>query len=104
MSTDQLLLQNVYKIEQVLGLIVTDVIDCVWGKGQAVVTHLPVWCALHDANNAFYNIVDVGKVAHTVAIVENLNGLTLHQLVGKAEIGHVWTACRTIDGEEAKSC
>lgn len=49
------------------------------------------------------DIVDIGKIAFTIAIVENLNRLASQQLVRKAKVGHVRAARRTIYGEEAQS-
>ena len=57
---------------------------------------------LHHANNAFYNVIDVGEVALAVAIVENLDGLALAQLVGEAKVGHVGPPRRAIDCEKAQ--
>ena len=59
---------------------------------------------LHDALDAFHDIIDIGEVALTVAVVENLDGLSLTEFVGETKVGHVGTSGRSIDGEEAKSC
>ena len=52
----------------------------------------------------FYNIVYICKISAAVAIVEDLNGVTLQQLVRKPKICHVRTSGRTIDGKETQSC
>ena len=58
---------------------------------------------LHDANDAFYDVIDKGEVAFAVAVVEDLDGLAFTEFVGEAEVGHVWTTCRTIDCEESET-
>ena len=57
---------------------------------------------LHHANNAFYNVIDVGEVALAVSIVEDLDGLALAQLVGEAKVGHVRPPRRAIDREKTQ--
>ena len=49
------------------------------------------------------DVVDVGKVAVHVAVVINLNGFPIADLIGKLEISHVRTAVRTINGKEAQA-
>lgn len=71
--TDKFFLQGLHKVEKVLGVGVADVVDNVWGHGQAVVAKPTLWCVAHDAIDAFDNVVDIGEVALTVAVVENLN-------------------------------
>ena len=52
----------------------------------------------HHAHNALYDVVDVGEVTLAVAVIEDLNILVAHQFVGEAEVCHVGTAGRTVDG------
>ena len=59
---------------------------------------------LHHAHDALNDIIHIGEVAATIAIVENLDGVTLQQLIGKAKVGHVRAAGRAIDREEAQTC
>ena len=59
---------------------------------------------LHNADYSFHNVIDIGEVTLAVAVVEDLDGLAFHQFVGEAKVGHVGATCRTIDGEEAKTC
>ena len=58
---------------------------------------------LHNADHSFNNVIDKSKVALAVAVVEDLDGLALDQFVGETKVGHVGTACRTIDGKEAEA-
>ena len=99
----QFFLQGLHKVEQVLGLAATDVIDCVGRDGQAVFTILLLGGFLHHPKDAFHNVINVGKVAAAVAVVVNLNGLATQQLVGEAKVGHIGTTGRAIDGEEAQA-
>ncbi len=57
----------------------------------------------HHSYNTFHNVVYVGEVAAAVAVVIDLDGLAAKELVGEAEIGHVGTAGRAVDGEEAQA-
>ena len=59
---------------------------------------------LHDTDNTLHDIIDVGKVAFAVSVVEDLDGFAFTEFVGKAEICHVGTAGRTIDRKETETC
>lgn len=91
------------KVQEVLGLVVADVVDFVRGNGQAVFASALLGCMAHHAHHALYNIINVGEVALAVAIIEDFYHIPLYQFVGKAEIGHVRTAGRAVDGEETKA-
>lgn len=58
---------------------------------------------LHDTLDAFHDIIDVGEIALTVAVVEDLDGLSLPEFVGESEISHIRATGRAIDGEETES-
>ena len=103
MGRDEFFLKDGDEVEEVLGGVVADVVDHVGRDGEAVFTILLLWGVLHDANNALHDVIDIGEVAHAVAVVEDLDGLTLAELVGEAKIGHVGTASGTIDGEETEA-
>ena len=47
---------------------------------------------LHDADYAFYDIIDKGEIALAMAVIEDLYLVALTQLVGEAEVGHVGAA------------
>lgn len=102
-GTDQLFLQDGHEVEEVFGGVVADVIYLVRRDGQSVFTVLLLGGVLHDAHHSLHNVVDIGEVALAVAIIENLDGLAFHQLVGEAEVSHVGTAGRAIDGEESEA-
>ena len=102
-GTNQFLLQNIHEIQQVLWLAATDVIDRVGRDGQAVVAIALGRGFLHHPKDAFNNVIHVGEVATAVAVVIYLDGFTSQQLVGEAEVGHIRTTGRTIDGEEAQA-
>ena len=102
-GTDQLFLKDGHEVKEVFGRVVTDVVHLVRGDGQSVLAVPLLGGVLHDAHHSLHDVVDIGEVALAVAIVENLDGLAFHQLVGEAEVSHVGTACGTIDGEEAQT-
>ena len=101
--THQLFLQDGHKVKEIFGRVVTDVIYLVWWDGQSILAVLLLRGVLHDANHTFYNVINVSKIALAVAIVENLDGIAFHQLVGEAEVCHVGTTCGAIDGKEAEA-
>lgn len=101
---NEFFLEDGHEVEEVLGLTATDIIDGIGWDGKTIVAILALWRALHHADNAFDNVIDIGEVALAVAVVEDLDGLALQQLVGKAEVGHVGAAGWAVDGEEAEAC
>ena len=102
-GTDKFFLKNGYEVEEVFGRVVTDVIYLVWWDGQSVLAVPLLRGVLHDAHHSLHDVVDIGEVALAVAIIENLDGLAFHQLVGEAEVSHIGTTCRAIDGKEAEA-
>ena len=100
----QFFLQYVYEIEEILGLSATDVIDGIGGNGETILASLALRSSLHHAHNALDDIIDIGEVTTAVAVVEDFYRLALEQLIRKAEVSHIGTSCRTIDGEEAQAC
>ena len=101
--TDEFLLEDGDKVEEVFGLATTDVIDGIGWDGESIVALFALGGALHHADDSLDNVIDIGEVAAAVAVVVDLDGFALQEFVGETEIGHVWTACRTIDGEEAQA-
>ena len=102
-GTQQLFLQDGHEVKEVFGRVVADVVHLVRGDGQSILAVLFLGGVLHDAHHSLHNVVDIGEVALAVAIIENLDGLAFHQLVGKAEVSHVGTAGGAIDGKEAQA-
>ena len=93
-------MQCVDKRQQVFGRRVANVIHGIGRQRQTVLAVLLLRGSLHDAHHTLDNVIDVGKIAFAVAVVEDLDGLALHQLVGKAEISHIGTTGGTVDSEE----
>ena len=103
-GTNQFFLEDGDEVEQVFGRTVTDIIDLIGRNGESVVANLFLRSMLHDALDAFNDIIDISEVALTVAVIEDLDGLSLTEFVGETKVGHVGTSGRSIDGEEAQSC
>ncbi len=102
-SPHEFLLEDIDKVQQVLGLAAADVVDGIRRNGKSVLT-VPLFRGFaHDADDTFHDVIDIGKIASAVAVVVNLNGLAFQQLVSKSEICHVRTPCRTINSEEAET-
>ena len=102
-GTHQLFLKDSYEVEEVFGGVVADVVHLVRWDGQPVLAVPLLGGVLHDAHHSLHDVVDIGEIALAVAIVENLDGLAFHQLVGKAEVSHVRTTGGAIDGKEAEA-
>ena len=79
---------------------VADVVDAVGSHGQAVLAHLDLGGAVHDALHALDDVADKGEVALAVAHVEDLDGIAAAQLLGEAEVRHVGAAHRAVHREE----
>lgn len=102
-GTDQLFLKDGHEVEKIFWRVISNVIYFVRRDGESILTVPLLGGVLHDAHHSLHDVVDIGEVALAVAIVENLDGLAFHQLVGEAEVSHVGTAGGAIDGEEAQA-
>lgn len=58
----------------------------------------------HDPHNALHDVVYVGEVPQTVAVVEYPYFLSSDKPVSEAEVGHVRPAAGAVDGEEPQAC
>lgn len=96
----KLLLKYLNKVQQVLGLAATDIIDLVGWNGKTILICTSGRSLAHHTYNSFNNVVNLGEVAAAVAVVADLDSLATQQFAGEAEVGPVWPAGRTIDGEE----
>ena len=102
-GADEFLLEDVDKVQQVLGLATADVVDGIRRDGQTVIAG-PLFRGLaHHPDDAFHDVVDIGEIASAVAVVVDLDGLALEKFVREAEIGHNRTPGGTVDGEEAEA-
>lgn len=103
-GTDKFLLKNRHEVQKILRRIVADVIYLVRGNRKAVLTVLLLRGMSHDTDHTLHDVIDVGKVAFAVAVVEDLDGLAFSEFVGEAEIRHVGTAGWAIDRKETQTC
>ena len=103
LGSDELFLEDGHEVEEVFRMVVPDVVDFVGRERQSVFAVLLFGGVLHDADDAFDDVVDVGEVAFALAVVEYLDGLAGFELVGEAEVGHVGAAGGAVDGKEAQS-
>ncbi len=102
-SSHEFLLEDMDKVKQVLGLAAADVVDRIRRDGKPVLAVLLFRGFAHDPDDAFHDVIDIGEVAAAFAVVVDLDSLAFQQFVRESEIGHVRTAGRTIDGEEAEA-
>ena len=58
---------------------------------------------MYNPLHALYDIIDIGKVAFAVSVVENLNLFALHQLIRKPKVGHIRATSRAINRKEAQT-
>lgn len=84
-------------------VLITNVVNCLRRNRQTIFTIFLVRCFLHHTNNTLNDVIHISKITLAVAIVENIDGFALHQLVGESEVGHVRTTCRTIHCEKAQT-
>ena len=102
-GSDEFLLEDIDKVQQVLGLAAADVVDGIRRDGKPVLAGLLFRGFAHDPDDAFHDVIDIGEIPSAVAVVVDLDGLAFQQFVRESEIGHVRTPCRTVDGEEAEA-
>ena len=102
-GSDKFLLEDIDKVQQVLGLAASDVVDGIRRDGKPVLTVFLLRGFAHDSDDAFHDVIDIGEVASAVAVVVDLDGLTFQQLVRESEIGHVRSSGGAVDGEEAEA-
>ena len=100
---DEFLLEDIDKVQQVLGLTTADVVDGIRRDGKPVLAGLLFRGLAHDSDDAFHDIIDIGEIASAVAVVVDLDSLAFQQLVRESEIGHIRAPGRTVDGEEAQA-
>ena len=100
---DEFLLEDIDKVQQVLGLATADVVDGIRRDGKPVLAGLLLRGFAHDPDDAFHDVIDIGEIAAAVAVVVDLDGLAFQQFVRESEIGHVRTPGRAVDGEEAEA-
>ena len=81
----------------------TDIVDGVGRQRETVFVGLSFRRTLHDAEDAFDDIGDIGEVALHVAVAEDLDRAAFGERVGGREIEHVRAACETVNGEEAEA-
>ena len=61
------------------------------------------WGVLAAAQNAIDDIVNVGEVPLQVTVIKHLDWQSIHYVVSEAEVGHVGSAGRSVNGKESKS-
>ena len=101
--TYKLFLENRDEVEEILGGVVADVIHHVRRNGKSVLAVLFLGGMLHNADHSFHNVIYKSEVTLAVAVVKDFDGLALDQFIGETKVGHVGTACWTIDGKEAEA-
>ena len=102
-GADQFLLQGGDEVHQVLRLAAADVVDRVGREGKSVLSRFLFGRALHDADDALEDVVDVGEVALAVAVVEDPDRAALGEGLGGGVVEHVRPAGGAVDGEEAQA-
>lgn len=103
-GTDEFLLENRHEVQKILRGVVADVIYLVRRNRKSVLAVLLLRGMLHDTHYTLHDVIDIGKVAFAVSVVEDLDGFAFTEFVGEAEICHVGTAGRTIDRKETETC
>ena len=102
-GSDEFLLKDIDKVQQVFGLPPADVVDSIRRDGQSILAGLLFRSFAHDPDDALHDVVNIREIAPTIAVIINLDGLAFQQLVRESEIGHVGASRRTVDGEKAET-
>ena len=102
-GTNQFFLQGRDVVEKVFGRSSANIVDCVRRQRKAVFASLSFRSTLHDAKDAFNDVVDVGKVALHIAVVEDFDRSAFGERVGCGEVEHVRAACGSVNREEAEA-
>ena len=76
--TDELFLEDGDEVEQVLGTVVADVIYFIRRDRKTVFSVFLFRGVLHHTDDSFDDVINVGEVALTVAVVKDLDGVTFH--------------------------
>lgn len=71
-GAEEFLLEDVYEAEEVFRPPAADVIYGVGREGKTVFAVFLFRRSLHDTDDAFHNVIDVGEVSFAMAVVENL--------------------------------
>ena len=102
-GADEFLLKGGDVVQKVFRCAAADVVDGVGRQREAVFAGLFFGRALHDAEDALDDVVDVGEVTLHVTIVEDLDRAALGERVGGGEVKHVRAARRSVYCEEAEA-
>ena len=89
------------EIHELYGVAATDVVNLV---GHVVGALGGIGHVVQCVDGAFGDVVDVGKVADHVAVVEHLDRFALGDCTGEEHGRHVRTSPRTVYGEESQTC
>ena len=100
---EEFLLQDVYEVEEVFRMAAADVVYRIGRNGKSVFAVLSFRCSLHDPDHPFYDVIYVGEVPFAVAVIEDLDGLSFPEFIGKSEVGHIRTAGGAVDREEPEA-
>ena len=79
-GSDEFLLEDIDKVQQVLGLAAADVVDRIRRNRKSVFAILLFRGFAHDPDDAFHDVIDIGEIASAVAVVVDLDGLAFQQL------------------------
>ena len=102
-GSQEFFLEDVHKIQQVLRLTATNVVDLVGRDGQAIFAFFAFGSFVHNTYDSLNDIIYVCKVSTAVAVIIDLDGLSFEQLIGEAEVGHIRAPGRAIDREESEA-
>lgn len=97
---DKLFLQGGDVIEQILRRAAADVVDRIGRQRKSVLAGCLFRRALHDAQNALDDVIDIGKVALAVAVIEDVDRLPRDELLRCRVIKHIRSAGRSVDREK----
>lgn len=101
--TDQLLLQDVHKLQQILRLAVSDIVNRIRRNRQTILAISLLRRCLHHTLYPFHDIIHISKISLAVSIIKDLDLLPGTQLIGKSKICHVRSSRRSVNRKETKT-
>ena len=70
---DKCTLKFGHKMQQVFRMVVSNVINTVRDWGESPLQNLRIERKIHNTDNSFHDIINISKVALTIAVVKNLD-------------------------------
>ena len=102
-GVEEFFLKDLDEVEEAFGLPSADVINGIGRDGETILTEFALRCTFHDTEDALDDVINIGEVAAAITVVEDLDGIAFEEFISEAEVCHIGTTSRTVNGEEAET-